>query len=573
MNDLSWRARIDTVDGDTLGAGLLVTDSQVLTCAHVVQSLTRVHVTFPGTAEKLPGTVAPRGSWRQEGDAEDVAVVRLDDRPPARACTFAGLDALSSRSDRESRELIVLGFPPEHGRDGIHAVIRASADQPLRREWLQVEIADPGRQRLSEGFSGAAAYIPGTNEVVGMITDAVLDDDGRGIIGHMLPLATIRRYWEPLDDLLPLAWLPARPRQELRALISQAGVSAQLAAIFRTAFPAFRGELPEFGSIWEAIRYVGESMVEPGRQLRPFLVALSIHLDEGARHLLTDFIRRWLAAPGPAARPPDALATSIVIRMDTPTRNGRTHLDMTIEVMIEGQRVSQSPVLRIRRDQLQARVEKAVAAELHHVHGYDWMLEFAVPQTEMSHPYEDWELQEPGSAQSWPMRTVPVVVRHVDRLHSGFASDQARRRWQTVRGRAETGPQQVDNYLEYDFETFRNWLDADESLCALVYSSPPRPDWLRAALHTGIPIMLWRRRDCGAAGDAHDCAAGFFRRITEALSRVDPDELPVEVMRLRKLARSPRGGGDHHCGRHLTLFWDDPARRPEAEPPLSIGRQ
>ncbi len=67
-------------------------------------------------------------------------------------------------------------------------------------------------------------------------------------------------------------------------------------------------------------------------------------------------------------------------------------------------------------------------------------------------------------------------------------------------------------------------------------------------------------------GAAHAVQEKFLTDITAAVSTIDPDRLPAEVAKFRKEARSPKNGGDDHLGRHLTLFWDDPARLPD--PPI-----
>ena len=126
----------------------------------------------------------------------------------------------------------------------------------------------------------------------------------------------------------------------------------------------------------------------------------------------------------------------------------------------------------------------------------------------------------------------------------------------------------VDCGLDYSYDDFYNWLDADDDLCALAYPTVPKADWLEAALRTGIPIMMWRRSDCTVPHppDGHGI---FLDQLDAELSGTHPDQLPVKVMKLRKAAWSPRLGGADHCGRRLTLLWDDPDRG--SDPPLMMG--
>lgn len=570
VSGMGWRARIDTAAGAPRGAGLLVSAVQVLTCAHVVDGLTGVGVTFSGLAEAdpLPAKVAWRGPWRRSGDRGDIAVVELARPAPVEACELSGLDALRPLPGRTSYELSALGFPPDHDDDGIHVTLRTSDDRLLREEWLQIDVPQAHLEGLSKGFSGAGAWIPESRQVAGVITDAVLNDDGSGFIGRMLPLSTIRRYWEGIDDLLPLSWLEPQPRQDLRAAVAGATATADLGKVFKMTFPTFLRS-PDFQTPWAAIRYVGECVPGDDR-LRLFLSKLMAYLDGSARSRLTDWARRWLPeAVDEVQRAKDPVA-SIVIMLRTPTRNGKTHVELTARPLIDGLWAAKPYKRPVPRDQLQAKTEKVITSQVSQLPNPDWMIEFAVQPDEMNLPFEEWQFWEPGASRSRPMRSVPVVVWHVARLDPGnFASYRVRQRWRTLRGRGKTMMTKVRCQLAYDFEEFRNWLEFDTELCALAYAVSPKREWLEAALDTGIPVMVWCRRDCTASGEAHDAHETFLSQISAALSATDPDKLPAEVMRLRKEARSPVSGNERHHGRNLTLYWDDPARLPD--PPLANG--
>ncbi|WP_369211819.1 VMAP-C domain-containing protein [Streptomyces flavofungini] len=567
---MHWRARIGTVDGVHRRAGVLIDGARLITCAHVVDGLSEVAVTLPGVAEARRAAVAWTGDWRRLGDRGDVAVVELGEPLSVTPCAFAPLDLLNPVKGRVAHELRALGFPFGHEKDGTHVTLRTSADRLLGQEWLEIDVDRAHLQRLGEGFSGAAVYDPGSHLVVGIVTDAVLDGDQEGYIGRMLPLDTIRCHWEGLDDFLPLDWLPRAPRRELRALFDGVRVDpGTLELAVRRAFPTFRRALPAFRSPWHAIRHVGEELTGEDRLLRllPGLCAVA-GVDAGP------WLRRWMpgrydeAAPGgdPAPRATAPTGT-IVFRAQSMTRGAS--LDLSVSTVVDGVPVGRAGPVRIRRQQLRAKTEALLAEQVGAVRGTDWMLQFVVPEGLMSEPYEEWRIHEPGAARPRPMRTVPVVVRHLDRLEPLLASHLAGRRWATVRARGETRPERVGCQLPYDYEEFYDWLDADEQLCALAYAATPADDWLSAALDTGVPIMLWRRRACADGSHAH-CAPGtFLDRLLDAVATLDPAALPVEVMRLRKEARSPHKGGAEHCGHGLTLFWDGGDGRPD--PPLSAA--
>lgn len=619
MADMHWRARIGTVGGAPLGAGVLVDSTRLITCAHVVDGLREIRVALPGRADGLRATVSWSGDWRQQDDPGDVAVLTLDDPLRVPPCVFAPLGSLRPREGRTAYELRALGFPRGHEETGTHVTLRTSEDRQLSSEWLELDVEQAHLQRLDEGFSGAAVYDIESRQVVGIVTDAVLAGDQEGYLGRMLSLDVIRRHWEGLDDLLPLDWLPPAPRRELRALFDGVQVEASaLKLAVRRAFPTLRRDPPPFRSVWQAVRYVAEELTGEDRLAR-LLWELGQWSPGGSGPGVAAWTRRWVPGEGEGAGEPGAElhggtwgrchggiqggrhggirggyyggiqggphagpgegpgggarveapppTGSVVFRAEPMTRGGS--LELSVCTVVDGVPVGRAGPVRIRRQQLQARVEALLAEQVGRIHEFDWMLEFVVPPGLMSEPYEEWHIREPGAARPRPMRTVPVVVRHVERLKPLTVSRLTRKRWETVRARGETRPVPVDCGLPYGYDQFYGWLDADDDLCALAYAARPVDDWLSAALDTGVPIMLWRRHDCGDDGHATCAPKAFLDRLTEAVATLEPDQLPVEIMRLRKEARSPHKGDADHCGHRLTLFWDDPERMPD--PPLAMG--
>ncbi|MGH4028957.1 trypsin-like peptidase domain-containing protein [Actinomycetota bacterium Odt1-20B] len=573
---MHWRARIATDGGRPVGAGVLVDDRRIVTCAHVVHGLSKVVVALPGVVGDLTATVRDCGTgWERLDDLGDIAVLELDTPLDCeRACVFAPLDALVPQNGALTYELRALGYPLGHEQDGTHVTLRTSGDRLLRAEWLEVEVAQAHLRRLDEGFSGAAVYDPTSERVVGIVTDAVLGGEQGGYTGRMLPLASMRRHWEELDDLLDLDWLATEPRRELRMRCAGAEPRIGLEVIVRKAFPAFRRTLPAFASVWDAIRYVGEQMPGGEDRLERLLRVLVPQLPTPAREDVEQWMRCWLVGYAERGRAEVGAAArstgSVIVRLEPLTRGAS--LELTVSTVVDGVRVGGAGPERVRRAQVPAKVEALLAEQVAKVHDLDWMLEFVVPEGLMNQPFEDWSIHEPGAARPRPLRSVPVVVRHVERLKPVTAARLTRKRWETVRARRETRPQPVRCGSPYDYAEFYDWLDADDDLCALAYAATPRPDWLSAALDTGVPIMLWRRRDCGAdGGEGHvRCAAeAYLDVLVAAVGAVAPDLLPTEVMKLRKEARSPHKGSADHCGHRLTLFWDDPERKPD--PPLAMG--
>jgi hypothetical protein len=508
------------------------------------------------------------GSWQRHGDAGDVAVMLLEEAVSIEPCSFAALNSLEpvDAADGGAHELYAQGFPHGYAMDGTHVTLRTSSARLLRQEWLEVDVDEGHLQRLDKGFSGSAVYRPTTREVVGMVTDAVLDS---GHIGKMLPLDRIRRYWEPLDDLLPLSWLVAEPRRELRSLLHEATTSEPISQIFSRAFPTFLRVPDNLRSVWDVVRYVGEEMTDPDRLYR-LLLAIDGSLEDAAvRKDLRAWMRQWLT-DSTQGREAEAQApeTSIIIRVE-PTTKGA--YELTMSTLLNG--LPGRPMVQVATtaERIRHEVEMRLPNLLEAVLGEDWMIEFVVPRSLMQEPFEEWLIRESGTdtAKPRPLRSWPLVVRHVDRTRPLAVTDLTRRRWRTLRARGAVCPVMVDCRWPYAYEEFYNLLDANEEWCALIYGCRPGDDWLDAALNAGIPVMLWCRSQCPSS-TGQVCADSPVRDgLAAAVSEDHPNELPHKVMRLRKEAKSPLAEA-YHCGNHLTLFWDDPQRSPD--PPLAMGR-
>jgi hypothetical protein len=132
MTSASWHARISC--GRDTGAGFLVTDRHVLTCAHVVarSGTDTVAVSFAhgahgayGAEGKVPAQVIVQGGWDgRETDPGDLAVLELDRPVPLKPAEFA---APSDAYGDPPRRLLAYGFPKRQ-EEGTLAEYRATAD-------------------------------------------------------------------------------------------------------------------------------------------------------------------------------------------------------------------------------------------------------------------------------------------------------------------------------------------------------------------------------------------------------------------------------------------------------------
>ncbi|QUI29860.1 hypothetical protein H9W91_02530 [Streptomyces alfalfae] len=182
------QARVYSADGEVVGAGFLVSDDVVCTCAHVVVRA----LGLPGTgAEGLPdGTVdidfpllpgRPRVraavvSWRTRG--ADAALLRL--RAPVEGARPAPLVDGTGVWGHTFR---TMGFPAGAGH-GVWAYGTLRGEQGSG--WVQMDADEPG-PRVTEGFSGAPVWDHTQNGVVGMTVAAHLNER----TAYLLPSAEL----------------------------------------------------------------------------------------------------------------------------------------------------------------------------------------------------------------------------------------------------------------------------------------------------------------------------------------------------------------------------------------------
>jgi hypothetical protein len=241
-----WLALLRQRDGRTAGAGFLVDDRHILTCAYVVnQALDAAAASSAPEAEvdlglplvstsPLAGRVVPEGWFPGTGDGGgNVAVLRLADLPPAGA-EPAPLRRGSTAAGNRYR---VLAFPPG-AADGVWtggAILGAVGPA----EWVQLQ-ADVSRgATLAAVPGGSPVWDDDAGAVVGMLVahERMQDLDA----AYMIPVEVLERYWLPLRNrVLP----PVQPRLGEEAVTAE---DADLAA-GRMAEPVWRDRIPGYAS-------------------------------------------------------------------------------------------------------------------------------------------------------------------------------------------------------------------------------------------------------------------------------------------------------------------------------------
>ena len=193
-------AQILSGDGDVVGAGFLVGDRALVTCAHVVEDAgggpgASIRLGFPHVpgASLIEGVV-DAALWRHPRE-QDVAIVRLDQAPQDVQAL-----ALASAAGCRGHQVHSFGFPlraPEGGRLGFGVVgdmLPGSGSGSGRL--LQLTDAND----LTTGFSGAPVMNEIRSRVIGMVTAIAAPDDylrGQGI-AYATPTEVLREVYPDL---------------------------------------------------------------------------------------------------------------------------------------------------------------------------------------------------------------------------------------------------------------------------------------------------------------------------------------------------------------------------------------
>ncbi|KUM93648.1 hypothetical protein AQI88_24840 [Streptomyces cellostaticus] len=184
-------AQILGPDGNVAGAGFLVTEDVLVTCAHVVRAAgsgpgERVLLAFPHVAgaDGLEGSVE---GWRAPED-EDVAFVRLGGTPPGTRVL-----PLGSAEGCRGHRVRSFGFPaqaPQGGHSGYGEAGDLLPASTGRGSILQLTDAND----LTTGFSGGPVLDEMTGLVIGMLTEITAPDGfarGQGI-AYVTPTEVLR---------------------------------------------------------------------------------------------------------------------------------------------------------------------------------------------------------------------------------------------------------------------------------------------------------------------------------------------------------------------------------------------
>ncbi|MBS2966947.1 trypsin-like peptidase domain-containing protein [Actinocrinis puniceicyclus] len=206
----AWRARIWSPYGEVAGAGVLISQQHVLTCAHVVnpddEQDSKIVPAPPGQIEiDFPGLRHPvkhrahvlEGGWfPKRGQDADIAILRLDE-PVAIPNAV-----LRPSAGRVGHQLSVFGYTVNNER-GVRTWLRQGEAPAPETDWVQLRADSPTDKRVERGFSGAGVVDAEDGAILGIIV--TFDEDERAHVSWMLPTETITRYWPLMMNRIEIA--------------------------------------------------------------------------------------------------------------------------------------------------------------------------------------------------------------------------------------------------------------------------------------------------------------------------------------------------------------------------------
>ncbi|MCX4663667.1 trypsin-like peptidase domain-containing protein [Streptomyces uncialis] len=610
----SWHARVDC--GGEVGAGFLVSEREVLTCAHVVRERhtgADVTVTFPH-ARPLGGVAArvvAHGGWGGgDLDTGDVAVLELERTVSLAPVEFA---APGDGYGDPPRRLLVYGFPARFD-EGVLAEYRATATQRISDEWVQLEPWTGHGRPIAPGFSGAAAVLADTGRAVGMVTSADRGGPARG--GRMLPVAVLARYWARLTELIPTRGFGRADKETLRRLVTAAGADGPECVPDRlyaeSVDPVGGPPLPPggFPALWDVVWYLLSEVDDPAAPARFADRLADFVSDPEVRYGL----RRWAArgGPPPPAAPPAATAAvpppaptaypppvppavppppavpapSGVVYRERPSGGvpGERPAPAWSPIVVElersgsgrGQYLAQVSAYRdghrrvvgartLAKRALPRYVAERVDEAFHELpHGAPVLIAFVVPRALLNEPVDRWPR---GAGDPSPLGCLyPLVVLDRERRRQGGRRHELLRKWERLdaRERAELYRVECGSAEDQGRLTVRLWEDGQMMGFTAPPTSPRMKRLFAAGLNGSVPVLLWPRTGCdGRHGDGEPCAGReFLDELTAYVARLPPAELPSHIRALRSVVYLSDDPGSHWA-RDLTLLWEDPRCFPE----------
>ncbi|MFE6173432.1 serine protease [Streptomyces sp. NPDC056464] len=206
-SDSPWRVRVDDEDGTPCGAGVLLDDRHVLTCAHVVRYTgaapggSRDRLRISSVACRPEWTVTARvapGTWVHENGTQrgDVALLELDEPSGCGTRTKLWKAPIAGGTVR------VYGFPQAEPFFGMGTDAQLAGSGGRQGEWGLLKRVRTGDPWIERGYSGAGVMAMGgafDGRVIGIVVADFVDGDAKA--AWMLPTETVLTYLPRIGEL------------------------------------------------------------------------------------------------------------------------------------------------------------------------------------------------------------------------------------------------------------------------------------------------------------------------------------------------------------------------------------
>ncbi|MEA5597384.1 trypsin-like peptidase domain-containing protein [Rivularia sp. UHCC 0363] len=570
-------ARIRHANGSVVGAGFLITDSCLLTCAHVVTealgilqmtsesptALVELDFPFASNADSAPLKAqvifwSPVNPGRR---GEDIAGLKLEGAIPE------GIQPLSLLRATAwwKHPFGAFGFPQGHD-SGIWASGEL-LDQRGDDGWVQIEAIKAQGYPVLPGFSGSPVWDEKNGGIVGM-TVAAEKKRAEAQIAFLIPTEILANAIEALSliELLspyystieskvrqafnaccPKGW-PCPMPETLATIVAElqdmppgdAQISRilQFAARLAMAVPNINQQLQDWaisqGHNWQAL--LGQIQSAPTISQMSYL---AIMIQDTNPRSDRYFVKAWFVSSSATGwdwsnrkklNLPEGYTENDTFRFELDEDDHKKEMSRLLQAFLSQQ---EEPL--------------------------DLTIEIFLPRKLLSHPVDTWETEMYDTLQ--PIgHEHKVIVRSIERVDRTYIPCRRnwKQKWETLQ--QATGQQLLQGTVAVD-----DCKDSNELLIKLqlpttkVFQLTQLPANITfekafgALLRAGIPVGLWLRRNLTQCNGRSE-----LDRILECCV-IELLEEQVRQERSNSYTCDP----DAHIGHHLSLLREDPNRLPE----------